>query len=650
MTITPKPGDVGTICDANNCITIPRFQRRYAWTTKNAHQLIMDLAQTMTNPENNRHWIGAAIYKELGPNEKCVIGKKKMNHRCYELIDGQQRFTTIRLWFLALQHHAFDLGQELDLDLNALYLQSPNDVEFQEIVDRKPEVFLRRNNLSEVYVYFRYLIWLGTDSLLSPEHFKLPNLNLKGDTQQEKWHNWLSRPAQVEDGLARSETPNLHDYAQATLRQLEVLYLSVEGDEDPVRIFASLNGNRQELSQFDHLRNYVFSEISKMVEPALRDSIYDNFWHKAEEILEEVPTSKGKSKDDIKNEFLYDYLISIGEGAYDKFNASSTYPSFTRFINHRLGKAKLIDWVKSFPTEAKLWVIQKSAHTFSGSLPNGRTFHLDQRPALWMARFRFASDGPPAPVVLFILRRHFQTDPNDEKYFTKDDLVESLFTLEKILMKTILRGESLTTFRSWVISNLKGINELCKKSLQNKASTYLQEELLKYQSATWDKVKEDYQRSFLSGEKTFYESNSRACFAVLDALAEQISGGANKSLLPLPGIDSKFDPFWIEHIYPQSNEKWLTDIEAWNGNQELMNKYLHSIGNLSLLPSVINKKISNKKLSTKQAEVASKKAHAVNAQVVPSLNDWLTESKWTEIEIQERERRYFDLLQNRWEN
>jgi hypothetical protein len=650
MTITPKPGDVGTICDANNCITIPRFQRRYAWTTKNAHQLIMDLAQTMTNPDNGRHWIGAAIYKELAGTEKCVIGKKKMNHRCYELIDGQQRFTTIRLWFLALQHFASDLGQDLDLELNALYLQSPNDVEFEEIVQRKEDVFLRKNKLSEVYVYFRYLLWLGSDALLSPEHFKLPNLNLKGDNHQQKWENWLLRPAQIEDGLVRTAQPNFHDYAEATLRQLEVLYLSVEGDEDPVRIFASLNGNRQELSQFDHLRNYIFSEISKMVEPSQRDSIYDNYWHQAEEILEEVPTTKGKSKDDIKNEFLYDYLISIGESSFEKFNASSTYPSFTRYINHRLGRQNLISWVKDFPTEAKLWVIQKSAHSYIGDLPSGKPFHLDHRPSLWLARFRFASDGPPAPVVLFILRRHFQTKTSDAQHFNEKEVYESLFTLEKILMKTILRGESLTTFRSWVISNMRGINEHCLKSSESNASEFLKVELEKYQDASWEKVKADYKLKFLDGEKEFYESNSRACFAVLDALAEQISGGASRSLLPQPGVDSKFDPFWIEHIYPQSSNKWEADIAAWNGNREIMNKMLHSIGNLSILPKIINKKISNKKLSTKQAEVSAKKIQAVNAQIVPSINDWLTESKWTEVEMQNRESVYFDILEKRWKD
>jgi hypothetical protein len=649
MTITPKPGDVGTICDANNCITIPRFQRRYAWTTKNAHQLITDLAQTMTNAENTRHWIGAAIYKELGPNEKCVIGKKKMNHRCYELIDGQQRFTTIRLWFLALQHHSSDLGQELDLELNALYLQSPNDLEFQEITERKEAIFLRKNKLSEVYVYFRYLLWLGSEALLSPENFRLPSLNLRGETQIEKWENWLLRPAQIEDGLVRTPQPNFQDYAQATLRRLEVLYLSVEGDEDPVRIFASLNGNRQELSQFDHLRNYIFSEISKRVGPAERDSIYDNYWHKAEEILEEVPTTKGKSKDDIKNEFLYDYLISIGESSYEKFNASSTYPSFTRFINNRLGRPNLVSWVENFPTEAKLWVIQKSAHSFIGDLPNGRRFHLDHRPALWLPRFRFASDGPPAPVVLFILRRHFHTKVEDPRHFTETEVYESLFNLEKTLMKTILRGESLTTFRSWVISNMKGINEHPAQASE-KASDFLKEELTKYQGASWGKVRSDYVSKFVDGEKTFYESNSRACFAVLDALAEQISGGANRSLLPQPGLDSKFDPFWIEHIYPQSNDKWEIDIAAWNGNKETMHKYLHSIGNLSVLPSVINKKISNKRFSTKQLEVTSNKVLAVNAQVVPSINDWLTEPKWTEIQIQKREKLFFDILENRWKD
>lgn len=65
--------------------SIPNYQRDYAWKDKNFRDLWEDLEEAIEyNKKGHRHFIGTM-----------VVAKNEDNKKLYDIIDGQQRTTTI---------------------------------------------------------------------------------------------------------------------------------------------------------------------------------------------------------------------------------------------------------------------------------------------------------------------------------------------------------------------------------------------------------------------------------------------------------------------------------------------------------------------------------------------------------------------------
>jgi len=72
---------------------IPVYQREYSWKREQIDQLLNDMEKVLTK-ENNNHFLGNVIYKSS------THGGIVSN----ELIDGQQRMTTMCLIFIGLRN------------------------------------------------------------------------------------------------------------------------------------------------------------------------------------------------------------------------------------------------------------------------------------------------------------------------------------------------------------------------------------------------------------------------------------------------------------------------------------------------------------------------------------------------------------------
>jgi len=99
--------DGHTLFDTDAHYVIPRYQRAYAWEDKEIGQLIDDINDIDIDSSEN-YYIGSLI-----------VSKIQGNTETYEVVDGQQRLTTL---FLLLQYLVFegvlerDLGQTLSFD------------------------------------------------------------------------------------------------------------------------------------------------------------------------------------------------------------------------------------------------------------------------------------------------------------------------------------------------------------------------------------------------------------------------------------------------------------------------------------------------------------------------------------------------------
>lgn len=125
--------DEVTIFDTNTHYVIPRYQRAYAWEDKEIAQLIDDI-NDIDSSEN--YYIGSL-----------VVSKVQDKPKTYEVVDGQQRLTTL---FLLLQYLVSEgalegeLGQTLSFDCRSKSKYTLSNIQ-QILADKKPSADYEEN-------------------------------------------------------------------------------------------------------------------------------------------------------------------------------------------------------------------------------------------------------------------------------------------------------------------------------------------------------------------------------------------------------------------------------------------------------------------------------------------------------------------------
>ncbi len=632
---------------SNCCVMIPKYQRKYSWGVSRAHSLIRDVAEIATAGSEESHWTGVVIYREVvKTTQKCALGQEDMNHICREIIDGQQRLATILIWIQALiDHQALNNPANLiKYFLPPFYLQHPNDVEFKAIVDGI-DVSRHRDLIAQNYTYFRYLLWHGEGALVVPDALPTPKRRRNDEGLHLFWDRWMENSRNEEEWIPRSAQPDVKKLLEMTIGNISFLGIKI-ADEEPEKVFSALNGNRTELTQFDHLRNFVFSTVGV----ADRDSLFDGFWKAAEDSLEDLQVSTGLGHDSLKAKFLYDYLISIGEGQYGRFNQSSSFASFTKFYRSnrfaQQGFRTIEDWLENaFPSESSLWCIQREKF-LETSIPNGLSIELSAKSRRTLQRIRLGSDGPPTPLVMWILRRSLLSN-EDKKRFSPSDVESALSMLEAFIYKSLLAGQSLTNFRAEVIRSMSKLDRDSENGEGKNVLDPLRHKLMEISPVTWSHLRPELENQHLrelDSERGVYNMlKARATLGVLDAIDEAESGPGSRGFMSRNFAFNE-DDFWIEHIFPSSASKhWKRPLSDAGIPFEDMEKRLHVLGNLTALPSEVNRDISNRYFDVKVEAVNS-----VPEARASTLQSWLSSSSWTPETIDFRTHELVQRLMKFW--
>lgn len=223
-------------------LLIPVYQRNYDWSIKQCARLYDDLID-IVREDRKTHFFGA------------IVGHAETTFT-YVVIDGQQRLTTTSLLMLALVH---------SLESGAV-----SSAEGDALAGR-----IRRS----------YLI-------LEHEHgdvkFKLKPVKddndaytrlLRGDQPIES-SNVTANYRYFLDRIRRGDLDG--DQIWTAISRLEVMALDLEDQDDPQRIFESINSTGLELSEADKIRNVVLMHL-----PSHQQSdLYENYWNRIEKSVE----------------------------------------------------------------------------------------------------------------------------------------------------------------------------------------------------------------------------------------------------------------------------------------------------------------------------------------------------------------------------
>lgn len=235
-------------------LVVPLYQRRYSWTEDEWRQLWADILRVADDPAGPDHFIGSVVQ----------IGGIALSagHNPLQLIDGQQRITSISLVLLALTRcsQARIQANPSDDDARAI---ADEQIHARYLVDERERGDRRYKLLPNEADRATYLALV--------EGTPLPDRPARGVVEAYRFFE-----AQIE-----SNGRPLNGLLGAISRLLVVEIALERGRDDPQLIFESLNSTGLDLTQADLIRNYVLMRLA----PTEQDNLFRHYWRPMEERL-----------------------------------------------------------------------------------------------------------------------------------------------------------------------------------------------------------------------------------------------------------------------------------------------------------------------------------------------------------------------------
>lgn len=249
----------GTLISGDNIYRVPLFQRNYSWTEDNWDDLWLDI--TNAKQSNEIHYMGSIILMKRG-------GKN------YDVIDGQQRITSLSLIALACIQIIDELVKS---GTDVVENEERKDILLKRFVGYKSATVLKITNkliLNEENdpFYASYLIQFNNP----PNPRKLSASNkLLYDAYQ-----FLLNKIRKEIYVPNSPI-ELVEFLEFLGDNLTFIEITVVDELNAYLVFETLNDRGLDLSVTDLLKNYLFSQIQPDDQIHLK-----NIWNN---ILKSIP-------------------------------------------------------------------------------------------------------------------------------------------------------------------------------------------------------------------------------------------------------------------------------------------------------------------------------------------------------------------------
>jgi len=210
------------------CYEIPPYQRPYSWGKENVQELLEDLWEAYTE-NDNEYFIGSLITIE------------RERDRRYDVVDGQQRLTTLNLIFACLRDNISDDAAREELGKRIL----PRNVLTGEA--ETPRLVLRKKDQD----FFRkYILEKQPFPVLSRNEMEKPQRHL------------LDNFETIEKFLEGKNQQQLKLFANYILTKVFVVFVNTDSLKSAYRLFNVLNARGLPLANADLIKNTLFSLLN----------------------------------------------------------------------------------------------------------------------------------------------------------------------------------------------------------------------------------------------------------------------------------------------------------------------------------------------------------------------------------------------------
>lgn len=538
---------------------IPRYQREYTWS-KDQWELLFDDIQ-----ENNPgYFLGSIICINKTADTLSV--------QRLEVVDGQQRLTTLSLLFAALYQSLKQYERELDDDQRV------------ELINLKRKLVLKKgNNQLRVIPQIQnknkddYLAALSDIGVISP--FNAPAY--AGNRKIFRAFRYFqSRIGEMVDGKNDHLAPIitfLDKVSQACSVKIEVT-----SHADAYTLFESLNNRGMPLTAIDLLKNKLLARLEK-TEPGK----VDYYFEKWNELL-------GYLGDDysIQERFFRHYYNAFKDSLNTPFCKDDRKKDPLGSVATRSNLIQIYERLINQDAKRYLQDILTSGQLYALILTRNR--NTDK---MWVQLEKPLKDldyiqgAPSYLLMLYLLVRRKTLAINITQLCQIAQLLVRFFVRRNLIDTPPTR--SLTRLFMAIIDKIASLSG-------NAVVTAIRSELLAVSAS------DEIFRSKL--ESAIYSENARVTRFILCALAEQ--GMTKETQVDLWEFEGKQFVWTIEHIFPQGEsipQSWIDMIASGDEKKakELQQTHVHKLGNLTI--SGFNKDLSNKSFEKKRDHIDRKR-------------------------------------------
>lgn len=257
---------VQKVLEGSKQFLVPHFQRPYSWRDSQWKPLWRDLIELVEDAEAKPHFLGSIV---TAPARSVPEGVEKRL-----LIDGQQRLTTLLVLLVLIRNRAREAGNaKLAERIQDLVTNRHDDgpdrykllpTQAEDVIDSDREAFVR----------------------------------LVGDSAGETKSGIGAATTFFSSKLRRSDAPELETLFRVIVTKLTMVSIILGDQDNPHRIFESLNGTGRPLSQADLIRNYFFMRL----DPKEHERAYVELWRPIQRRLGE----------EVLTDFVRHYLMRFG--------------------------------------------------------------------------------------------------------------------------------------------------------------------------------------------------------------------------------------------------------------------------------------------------------------------------------------------------
>lgn len=495
---------------------IPRFQRDYSWSEVEWEDLWADILETTRDGGEPAHYMGYLVLQS-------------QNEKTFDVIDGQQRLTTLSIVVLATLRNLkklIDNGADAERNKQRLDQLRQTYIGYLDPVTLVPrsKITLNRNNDNYYQTYLVPLEHLPQRGFRASEHL----LRKASDWFEKKIEDYIKSTPQNDAGI------RLASLIDVMSDRLFFTVITVTDELNAYKVFETLNARGVRLSATDLLKNYLFSVV-----------------HSSDEHAHEMR----------KLEDRWESLVSR--------LAEENFPDFLRM--HWISRNNLVRQSELFK------IIRSKVRTREEAFSLLRGLDEDMDTYLGLIKPDLASWSKDTKYYANLLRLFSVRQPFPVLMAAKRILSDSDF-------ETLIRVFAHLSFRYNVISSLQtNEQERVYSTLASKISggqiTSLAQIIdgLKTLYVCDDAFKSAFEDKIF---RTTQSRNKKIVKYILCELEYQKSG--NKP-------DSDDNAFNIEHVLPENP----SDGDWAEFTDEEFEAYVYRIGNMTLLNATQNREIQN---------------------------------------------------------